>query len=52
MQLGCRPSGSDYFICTQNINVVNDKFTFKSGGLRKKHVVESWNLGSHLIICL
>jgi len=31
---------------------VNDKFRFKSGGLHEKHVVATWNLGSHLSICL
>ena len=25
---------------------------FKSGGLHEKHVVATWNLGNHLIICL
>jgi len=25
---------------------------FKSGGLHKKHVVATWNLGNHLSICL
>jgi len=25
---------------------------FKSGGLREKHVVATWNLGNHLSICL
>jgi len=24
---------------------------FKSGGLHKKHVVATWNLGNHLSIC-
>jgi len=24
---------------------------FKSGGLHKKHVVTTWNLGNHLNIC-
>jgi len=25
---------------------------FKSGGLREKHVVATWNLGNQLSICL
>jgi len=25
---------------------------FKSGGLHKKHVVATWNVGNHLSICL
>jgi len=25
---------------------------FKSGGLHEKHVVATWNVGSHLSICL
>jgi len=25
---------------------------FKSGGLREKHVVATWNFGNHLSICL
>ena len=25
---------------------------FRSGGLNKKHVVATWNLGNHLSICL
>jgi len=33
------------------MKLVNDKFRFKSGGLYDKHVVATWNLGSHLSIC-
>jgi len=44
------PGGSDYFTCTQNLNVVTTKF--KSGGLHEKHVVATWSLGNHLSICL
>ena len=29
-----------------------DTTKFKSGGLHEKHVMATWNLGNHLIICL
>ena len=32
------------------MKLVNDKFRFKSGGLREKHVVESWEPSQHLLI--
>ena len=44
------PGGSGYFTCIQNMKSVTNKF--KSGGLRGKHVVATWNLGNHLSICL
>ena len=44
------PGGSGYFTCTQNMKLVTTKF--KSGGLHEKHVVATWNLGSHLHSCL
>ena len=44
------PGGSGYFTCIQNMKLVTSKF--KSGGLHKKHVVATWNLGNHLSICL
>jgi len=56
--IGLSPSGSGYFIiiiiiiiitCIQNVKLVTT--TFKSGGLHEKHVVATWNLGSHLSIC-
>jgi len=34
------------------MTLVIDKFRFKLGGLHEKHVVETWNLGSRLSICL
>jgi len=34
------------------MKLVKDKFRFKSGGLHEKHVVATWNFGSHLSICL
>ena len=34
----------------QNMKLVTTKF--KSGGLHKKHVVATWNLGNHLGLCL
>ena len=40
------PGGSGYFTCIQNVKLVTAKF--KSGGLHKKHVVATWNLGNHL----
>ena len=46
------PGGSGYFTCKQNMKLVNDKFRFKSEGLHEKHVVETWNLGSNLSMCL
>jgi hypothetical protein len=30
------------------MKLVTDTFNFKSGGLHEKHVVATWNLGSHL----
>ena len=48
--IGLSPGGSGYFTCIQNMKLVINKF--KSGGLHEKHVVTTWNLGSHLSICL
>ena len=48
--IGLSPGGSGYFTCIQNMKLVTTKF--KSGGLHKKHVVATWNLGNHLSICL
>ena len=48
--IGLSPGGSGYFTCIQNMKLVANKF--KSGGLREKHVVATWNLGNHLSICL
>jgi len=48
--IGLSPGGSGYFTCIQNVKLVTTKF--KSGGLHEKHVVATWNLGSHLSICL
>jgi len=50
--IGLSPGGSGYFTCKQNMKLVNDKFRFKSVGLHEKHVVATWNVGSHLSICL
>jgi len=44
------PGGSGYFTCKQNMKLVTTRF--KSGGLYKKHVVATWNVGNHLSICL
>jgi hypothetical protein len=44
------PGGSGYFTCIQNLKLITNKF--KSGGLREKHVVATWNHGNHLSICL
>jgi len=48
--IGLLPGGSGYFTCKQNMKLVTTRF--KSGGLHKKHVVATWNLGNHLSICL
>jgi len=48
--IGLSPGGSGYFTCKQNMKLVTNKFN--SGGLHKKHVVATWNLGKHLSICL
>jgi hypothetical protein len=48
--IGLSPGGSGYFTCMQNTKLVTTEF--KSGGLHKKHVVATWNLGNHLSICL
>jgi hypothetical protein len=50
--IGLSPGGSGYFTCKQNMKLVTDKFRFKSRGLHEKHVVATWNVGSHLSICL
>ena len=46
--IGLLPGVSGYFTCKQNMKLVTTKF--KSGGLREKHVVATWNLGNHLSI--
>jgi len=48
--IGLLPGGSGYFTRKQNMKLVTTRF--KSGGLHKKHVVATWNLGNHLSICL
>jgi len=48
--IGLSPSGSGYFTCIQNMELVTNKF--KSGGTHEKHVVATWILGNHLSICL
>ena len=49
--IGLSPGGGGYCTCKQNIKLVTDKFRFKSGELHEKHIVATWNLGSHLSIC-
>ena len=44
--IGLSPSGSGYFTCIQNMNLVINKC--KSGGLHEKLVVATWNFGNHL----
>jgi hypothetical protein len=46
---GLSPGGSSYFTYKQQ-HLVPTKF--KTGGLHEKHVVATWNLGSHLSIYL
>ena len=48
--IGLLLGGSGYPTCKQNMKLFNNKF--KSGGLREKHVVATWNVGNHLSICL
>ena len=48
--IGLLPGGSGYFKCIQDMKLVTTEF--KSGGLHEKHVVATWNLGSHLSVCL
>jgi len=48
--IGLSPGGSGYFSCIQNMKLVTTRF--KLGGLHEKHVVATWNVGSHLSICL
>ena len=52
LQLGSRPVAVHYITCKENMKLVKDNFRFKSGGLHEKHVVATWNVGSHLSICL
>ena len=47
--IGLLPGGSGYFLCKQNMKLVNTRF--KLGGLHEKHVVATWNVGNHLSIC-
>ena len=49
-EIGLSPGGSGYFTCIQNMKLVTTKF--KSGGLREKHVVATWNVGNRLSVCL
>ena len=44
------PGGSGCFTCKQNMKLVTTRF--KSGGLHKKHVVATWNVGNRLSVCL
>jgi len=46
--IGLSPGDSGYFTCKQNMNLVTTRF--KSGGLHKKHVVATWNVGNHLSV--
>jgi len=48
--IGLLPGGSGYFTCKQNMKLVTTRF--KSGGLHKKHVVATCNVGNRLSICL
>ena len=48
LQLGCKPVAV-VVTCIQNMKL--DTTKFKSGGLRQKHVVATWNLGNHLSVC-
>ena len=48
--IGLSAGDSGYFTCKQNMKLVTTRF--KLGGLHKKHVVATWNLGNHLSICL
>ena len=48
--IGLLPGGSGYFTCIQNMKLVTTEF--KSGGLREKYVVATWNLGNCLSMCL
>jgi len=41
------PDDSGYFTCKQNTKLLTNKF--KSGGLREKLVVATWEFGTHLI---
>ena len=47
--IGLLPGGSGYFTYIQNMKLVTTKF--KSGGLHKKHLETTSNLGNHLSIC-
>jgi len=48
--IGLSSGGSGYFACIQNMKLITNKL--KSGGVREKHVVATWNLGNHLSIYL
>jgi len=48
--IGLLPGGSGYFTCKHNMKLVITRF--QSGELHEKHVVATWNVGNHLIICL
>jgi hypothetical protein len=47
---GLSPGGSGYFTCAQNMKLVTTGY--KSGGLREKHAVATWNVGNRLSVCL
>jgi hypothetical protein len=48
--IGLSPGDSGCFICIQSMKLVTNKL--KSGGLREKHVVATWNVDNRLSICL
>jgi len=48
--IGLLPGGSGYFTRIQNIKLVTNRL--KPGGLHKKHVVATWNVGNRLSVCL
>ena len=47
--MGCRPVAVYINICSY-INMKYGSKKFRSGGLREKHAVATWNLGNHLSI--
>jgi len=49
VQLDCYPVAVVILHVYKNMKSVSTEF--KSGGLHEKHVVATWNRGSHLSIC-
>jgi hypothetical protein len=46
--MDCHPVAVVILHVYKYMKLITNKFTFKSGGLREKHVVATWNFGNLL----